>query len=165
MLAILKRRLGRHVNRVTRSRRAAAANHANSFGKVVDRMSAITTHVLDAVLGKPAAGIAVRLEKLAGGGWIEVLDGEPPERVRDAPCGWVEVAASVTDADGRCRDLAADAPAGITGSPSRLAVTRSARAAPSIYPEIVHHLHCDGKAHYHLPLLLSDNSYTTYRGS
>ena len=48
-------------DRVARSRRAAAANHANSFGKVVDRMSAITTHVLDTVLGKPAAGIAVRL--------------------------------------------------------------------------------------------------------
>jgi 5-hydroxyisourate hydrolase-like protein (transthyretin family) len=26
-------------------------------------MSAISTHVLDAVLGKPAAGIAIRLEK------------------------------------------------------------------------------------------------------
>ena len=35
-------------------------------------MSAITTHVLDTVLGKPAAGIAVRLEKQDGGGWIEV---------------------------------------------------------------------------------------------
>ena len=34
-------------------------------------MSAITTHVLDAVLGKPAAGIAVRLERRqdSGGCW------------------------------------------------------------------------------------------------
>ena len=47
-------------------------------------MSTITTHVLDTVLGKPAAGIAVRLEKLDGGGWIEIPDGEAPERVRCA---------------------------------------------------------------------------------
>ena len=108
-------------------------------------MSAITTHVLDTVLGKPAAGIAVRLEKLEN--------------------SWVEAAASVTDADGRCRDLAADAPVGDyrlifdTGSYFK----RLGRV--SIYPEIALTFTCDGKGHYHLPLLLSDNSYTTYRGS
>ena len=35
----------------------------------------------------------------------------------------------------------------------------------SIYPEISITFNCSGKEHYHLPLLLSDNSYTTYRGS
>jgi 5-hydroxyisourate hydrolase len=129
-------------------------------------MSAITTHVLDTVLGRPAAGIAVRLEKLEGGGWIEVSsDREPPERVRSAPCSWVEIATGATDADGRCRDLAADAPTADyrltfdTGSYFK----RLGRA--SIYPEISITFTCDGKGHYHLPLLLSDNSYTTYRGS
>jgi 5-hydroxyisourate hydrolase len=108
-------------------------------------MSAITTHVLDTVLGKPAAEIAVRLEKLAG--------------------AWVEVAAGETDADGRCRDLAADAPPGdyrLTFSTGSY-LTRLGRAG--IYPEISITFRCDGKGHYHLPLLLSDNSYTTYRGS
>ena len=38
-------------------------------------------------------------------------------------------------------------------------------AERSIYPEISITFDCDGEAHYHLPLLLSDNSYTTYRGS
>ena len=38
-------------------------------------MSAITTHVLDTVLGKPAAGIAVRLEKQEGGAWRILDDG------------------------------------------------------------------------------------------
>jgi 5-hydroxyisourate hydrolase len=132
-------------------------------------MSAITTHVLDTVLGKPAAGIAVRLERL--GGWLEVPDievsshGEPPERVHDAPCDCIEIAASATDADGRCRDLAADAPAGdyrLTFSTSSY-LKRQGRT--SIYPEISITFTCDGKGHYHLPLLLSDNSYTTYRGS
>jgi 5-hydroxyisourate hydrolase len=129
-------------------------------------MSAITTHVLDTVLGKPAAGIAVRLERLEGGGWIEVsTNGKDAERVQDAPGGWVEIAASATDADGRCRDLAADAPAGDyrltfdTGS----YLLRLGRTG--IYPEISITFTCDGKGHYHLPLLLSDNSYTTYRGS
>lgn len=129
-------------------------------------MSAITTHVLDTVLGKPAAGIAVRLEKLEGGGWIEVSpDGEPPERVRSAPSSWVEVAASATDADGRCRDLASDAPAGDYRLTFDTGSYLERQGRTSIYPEISITFTCDGKGHYHLPLLLSDNSYTTYRGS
>jgi 5-hydroxyisourate hydrolase len=39
------------------------------------------------------------------------------------------------------------------------------RARSSIYPEISITFNCDGTGHYHLPLLLSDNSYTAYRGS
>jgi 5-hydroxyisourate hydrolase len=133
-------------------------------------MSTITTHVLDTVLGKPAAGIAVRLEKLDGGGWfevpdMEVMEGEPPVRVRDAPCDWIEVAASATDADGRCRDLAADAPAGDYRLTFETGSYLKRQGRVSIYPEIAITFTCDGKGHYHLPLLLSDNSYTTYRGS
>ncbi len=129
-------------------------------------MSAITTHVLDAVLGKPAAGIAVRLEKLDGGGRIEVSsNGEPPERVQDVPGGWVEIGASATDADGRCRDLAADAPAGDYRLTFDTCSYLQRLGRTTIYPEISITFTCDGKGHYHLPLLLSDNSYTTYRGS
>ncbi len=128
-------------------------------------MSAITTHVLDTVLGKPAAGIAVRLEKLDGGGWLEILDGEPAERVRSAPCDWIEIATSATDADGRCRDLAADAPAGAYRLTFETGSYLKRQGRTSIYPEISITFTCDGKEHYHLPLLLSDNSYTTYRGS
>jgi 5-hydroxyisourate hydrolase len=133
-------------------------------------MSAITTHVLDTVLGKPAADIVVRLEKLDGGGWleapdVEVIDGEPLERVRDAPCGWVEIAASVTDADGRCRDLATDASAGSYRLTFDTGSYMKRQGRTSIYPEVSITFSCDGNGHYHLPLLLSDNSYTTYRGS
>lgn len=109
-------------------------------------MSAITTHVLDTVLGKPAAGVAVRLEKLSGSGWLEV-------------------AAGATDADGRCRDLAADAPSGDYRLTFDAGSYLARLGRSSIYPEISITFRCDGKAHYHLPLLLSDNSYTTYRGS
>jgi len=109
-------------------------------------MSAITTHVLDTVLGKPAAGIAVRLE-------------------RQDSAGWVEIAASMTDGDGRCRHLAADVPAGDYRFTFDTGEYLKRLGRTSIYPEIVITFTCDGKEHYHLPLLVSDNCYTTYRGS
>jgi 5-hydroxyisourate hydrolase len=109
-------------------------------------MSAITTHVLDAVLGKPASGIAIRLERRLNEGWIAI--GE-----------------SITDSDGRCRDLCPDA----SGETYRLTFAVGPyfdqHGRLSIYPEIAIAFLVDGDHHYHIPLLLSDNSYTTYRGS
>lgn len=133
-------------------------------------MSAITTHVLDTVLGKPAAGIAVRLEKPEGGGWIEVThaEGKEPqwtERVKDISGPWTEVSRSVTDADGRCRDLAQELSAGVYRLVFDTGAYLRSKGRATIYPEVCITFTCTGKAHYHLPLLLSDNSYTTYRGS
>jgi 5-hydroxyisourate hydrolase len=109
-------------------------------------MSAITTHVLDVVLGKPAAGIAVRLEKL------------------DADL-WVEIATSFTDNDGRCGDLVQDANAGVYLLTFASGDYLTGMGRATIYPEISITFTCVDETHYHLPLLLSDNSYTTYRGS
>jgi 5-hydroxyisourate hydrolase len=109
-------------------------------------MSRITTHVLDTVPGKPAAGIAVRLDRQEG-------------------AAWNALAASATDPDGRCRDLAPDAPAGVYRLTFETGAYFARAGRTSIYPEVVIVFSCDGGAHYHLPLLLSDNSYTTYRGS
>jgi 5-hydroxyisourate hydrolase len=109
-------------------------------------MSGITTHVLDAVLGKPAAGIEVRLDR----------------RESDA---WVRVAESATDGDGRCRDLAQNAPEGAYSLTFNTGAYFKRQGRSSIYPAISITFRCDGEAHYHLPLLLSDSSYTTYRGS
>ena len=129
-------------------------------------MSVISTHILDTALGKPAAEIAVRLEKFAGGGWIEVsTSGIAEERAREAPGDWIEVAAGVTDADGRCRDLARDAASGAYRLTFDTGAYFARLGRASIYPEIAIHFNCDGNAHYHLPVLLSDNGYTTYRGS
>lgn len=129
-------------------------------------MSTITTHVLDMVLGKPAAGISVRLERLEGGGWIEAEKGQvPAERVEDAPGEWTEQARSVTDADGRCRDLAADASPGVYRLIFETATYLARHGRTSIYPHISITFSCGRDSHYHLPLLLSDNGYTTYRGS
>lgn len=109
-------------------------------------MSIITTHVLDVVLGKPAAGIAVRLERLDAGAWNHVASG-------------------ATDADGRCRGLADDAAPGTFRLTFQTGEYMTRNLRKSIYPEIAIVFDLSGDAHYHLPLLLSDNSYTTYRGS
>jgi 5-hydroxyisourate hydrolase len=109
-------------------------------------MSGITTHVLDTALGKPAAGVGVRLERLDEDGWLLLAE-------------------SATDADGRCRNLfraASDALYRLTFSTG---VYFRDQGRSSIYPEISITFQCRGEEHYHLPLLLSDNSYTTYRGS
>jgi 5-hydroxyisourate hydrolase len=109
-------------------------------------MSAITTHVLDAVLGKPAADVAVRLEE-----WDGAL--------------WAFTSSGATDADGRCRDLAPAAAAGVYRITFATADYLERMGRATIYPEISITFTCGGDLHYHLPLLLSDNSYTTYRGS
>lgn len=109
-------------------------------------MSAITTHVLDAVLGKPAAGISVRLEKRQRFLWEVIVSG-------------------ITDADGRCRDLAPNAKKGVYRLTFETRAYLARIGRDSIYPEISITFICSGKEHFHLPILLSDNSYTTYRGS
>ena len=150
MLAILNRRLAS--DRATELREAAEQQRqitADSIGKVVGGMSRITTHVLDTVLGKPAAGIAVRLEMTGSG-----------EAHGSATCG--------RSVDGR-----------------RWAMPRSGRecAAGRLSADVsTRALICEQWAHEHLSgdfdhlyvrrrsalssaALLSDNSYTTYRGS
>jgi len=109
-------------------------------------MSAITTHVLDAVLGKPASGIAIRLEQ-------------------DLNNGWIAIGESITDSDGRCRDLCPNASSGAYRLTFAVGPYFDRHGRVSIYPEIVVAFRADGEHHYHIPLLLSDNSYTTYRGS
>jgi 5-hydroxyisourate hydrolase len=109
-------------------------------------MSKITTHVLDTVLGKAAVGIAVQLKR----------------QNRDL-C--TEVARGKTDNDGRCQNLAVDAAPGIYLLTFAVGEYLSTHGRSGIYPEITITFQCGDDAHYHLPLLLSDNSYTTYRGS
>ena len=114
-------------------------------------MSSISTHVLDTVTGKPAPGIPVRLDK-----WLPGTD-----------CleEWQSIARGTTDPDGRCHHLAPEAPEGLYRLRFDVHAYFGHRGRNSIYPEIIIHFQCNGEAHYHLPLLLSDNSYTTYRGS
>lgn len=121
-------------------------------------MSKITTHVLDTALGKPAEGVAVRLDRLEGG-WL----GEGKERIEVGE--WIKIASGVTDADGRCGDLRTNAAPGMYRLTFQTGAYFHALHRASIYPEISVTFTCEGEAHYHLPLLLSDHGYTTYRGS
>jgi 5-hydroxyisourate hydrolase len=112
----------------------------------------VSTHVLDAGRGAPAAGVAVSLSRLG-----------PQDP--DLPGGgrWDAVEAGVTDSDGRCQ-FAAATPAGsyrlafATGEYFRV------RAVPAFYPEVTITFTV-GRGHYHVPLLLSPFAYSTYRGS
>jgi 5-hydroxyisourate hydrolase len=103
----------------------------------------VSTHVLDAVVGRPAAGVAVRL-----------LVGD------------TVVAEGVTDADGRCRLTEQATAAG----PHRLVFDTgtwfAAQDRATFYPEVVLTFDVREPAeHHHVPLLLSPFAYSTYRGS
>jgi 5-hydroxyisourate hydrolase len=115
----------------------------------VAALSGISTHILDTSRGKPAAGVAVTLERRQGSGW-EVC------------------AASTTDNDGRCNPLLP--PAEVV--PGRYCLTFATGAyfardgGHTLYPEITITFDVsEAGANYHLPLLLNPFGYTTYRGS
>ena len=100
----------------------------------------VSTHVLDAVQGAPAAGVAVTLTGADG----------------------AVVATARTDADGRVPALAGD----LVPGTYRLAFDIDAYDPDGFYPEVVIAFRvCDGAAHHHVPLLLSPFAYSTYRGS
>jgi 5-hydroxyisourate hydrolase len=112
--------------------------------------SPITTHVLDTALGRPARGLAVKLEVLDGGG------------------AWSELAARTTDGDGRVGDLLP--PGRLEARVYRLTFDTGAylRAGgrPAFYPRVEVLFHVDAPdEHHHIPLLLSPFGYSTYRGS
>lgn len=110
----------------------------------------ISTHILNTALGQPAAGVAVALHRMG-------------------PSGWSLVAESRTDADGRAgtllpRDLPARA--GLYRLCFATGAYFAALGTATLYPEIevLFEVRAE-EGHYHLPLLLTPNSYTTYRGS
>lgn len=110
--------------------------------------SRVTTHVLDATAGRPAAGIAVTLEHRADDRWLPVTTG-------------------TTDDDGRIADLGpADLEPGVYRVTFAVAPWFAERGQPAFYPEVVIPFTIDDPAvHYHVPLLLSPYAYSTYRGS
>ena len=110
----------------------------------------ISTHILDTALGRPAAEVPVSL-----GCW---------QKDR-----WVVLSESKTDADGRCRKLLpehAALEAGLYRVRFETAAYYHAQRLAGLYPyvEIVFEVR-DTEQHYHVPLLLTANGYTTYRGS
>src|SRR5215475_8995058 len=114
-------------------------------------MTRISTHVLDTALGKPASAVPVRLD------------------FRELSGAWRQLASAHTDSDGRCSQLLPEKENFAEGL-YRLHFDTgryfSSQAVLTLYPfvEITFQAR-SGEAHFHIPLLLSPNGYTTYRGS
>ncbi len=103
----------------------------------------VSTHVLDAVLGRPAAGMAVRLLDERG-----------------------VVASGVTDADGRCRLTEEATAAGVHRLVFDTGEWSAAQGQQTFWPEVVLTFAVqEPTEHHHVPLLLSPFAYSTYRGS
>lgn len=106
----------------------------------------LSTHVLDTARGEPACGVPVLLQERQG-------------------TGWVEVAAGVTDGDGRLRDWVPDGR--WRAGTYRLVFDTAAHHGPgAFFPEVsVVFTVADPQRHHHVPLLLSPFGYSTYLGS
>jgi len=114
-------------------------------------MSRISTHVLDMAKGKPAAGVPVRLER------------------QDSSGKWAPVGSAQTDHDGRCNQLLPDGSTAVEGVYRLTFDTANYFATcgvDGLYPAVAILFRVQkGETYFHLPLLLSSNGYTTYRGS
>ena len=114
----------------------------------------LTTHVLDTTLGKPAAGVRITLYRVTG---------HSPKKIAE----------TVTNADGRTEAPMLEGKAFTAGTyelvfcaGDYLRATGQAGAGVLFLDEIpIRFGIADAGAHYHVPLLISPHSYSTYRGS
>jgi 5-hydroxyisourate hydrolase len=108
-------------------------------------VSHVTTHVLDAALGRPAVGVAVSLFDAEG---ALIADG-------------------ATNDDGRVPDLGPESlPVGEYRIVFETGAYFAASGTDGFYPRVTIDFElADGAAHYHVPVLLSPFAYSTYRGS
>ena len=107
----------------------------------------LTTHVLDTARGRPAAGIPLELAR---------VDGERREVLRSL----------TTNADGRTDEPLLDGGELSTGTYELVfSVGEHFGNEGFLDREPVRYTIADADAHYHVPLLVSPWSYSTYRGS
>ncbi len=116
-------------------------------------MGRLTTHVLDAVAGRPAEGVAVTLYHIAPEGARAVFSG-------------------ATDADGRIMPILEGEAfvAGLYELHFQCAAYFRGRGVPLADPPFLDTVPirfgiADAGQHVHVPLLLSPHAYSTYRGS
>jgi 5-hydroxyisourate hydrolase len=134
-------------------------------------VTVVSTHILDTVRGEPASGVVVRLERAA-------QRGEDCDSGRLAEAGLAaEIGQGTTDLDGRITDFGAGTlePGAyrlVFETGPYLSAMHPGRpgggegAGGAFFPEVVVTFLADGhRSRYHIPLLLSPFSYTTYRGS
>lgn len=117
-------------------------------------MGKLSTHVLDTMNGKPAEGVAVRLYRLGNNG------AELVKTVR-------------TNADGRCNEpllQGSEMQAGryelVFAAGDYFAAAAATLSEPHFLDEIpVRFGIADTDANYHVPLVMTPWTYSTYRGS
>ncbi len=108
----------------------------------------LSTHVLDTARGAPASGITIALYAVNASARTLLAE-------------------AITNADGRTdAPLATALPAGTYELVFAVTAYFAAAASPAFYGDIPIRFQLAGDTdHYHVPLLLSPWSYTTYRGS
>lgn len=114
----------------------------------------LTTHVLDTALGKPAAGMRIVLFRITG---------NLPEPVRTV----------TTNDDGRCDGPLLEGEAFVEGTyelvfeaGEYLRASGADITEPAFLDRIpIRFGIANADQHYHVPLLISPYSYSTYRGS
>jgi 5-hydroxyisourate hydrolase len=113
------------------------------------KMNRISTHILDLTRGKPASRVPVRLDRQENGEWRPVKS-------------------ALTDNDGRCGQLLPDDsfPPGLYRLHFDTENYFAGQKIKALYPAVdVTFQVRNGESQFHIPLLLSANGYTTYRGS
>jgi 5-hydroxyisourate hydrolase len=113
-------------------------------------MKRISTHILDLMRGRPANDVPIRLERQQASG------------------SWQTLNSARTDQDGRCGQLLPDdqMSPGLYRLSFDTASYFVAQKISALYPvvEVTFQVR-EGESQFHIPLLLSANGYTTYRGS
>lgn len=120
----------------------------------VSRLSGLTTHILDLVTGRPAAGVRVVLSRHEAGETHEITE-------------------AVTNADGRLDAPLLAGPALTAGTYELAFHIGDYFAGATTQPSGVRFLDvvplrfgvADPSLHYHVPLLVTPWAYSTYRGS
>ena len=115
-------------------------------------MGRLTTHILDTAQGRPAAGVAIRL--FAAGDERRLI------------------VSTVSNADGRTDEPLVEGDAMATGCyelefdiGAYFAAHGFETGAPAFLATVVIRFSVASGEHYHVPLLASPWSYSTYRGS
>jgi 5-hydroxyisourate hydrolase len=115
-------------------------------------MGKLTTHILDTAIGRPAANVNIRLFALGD------------ERELRA--------SAVTNADGRAEEPLLEGEAMVTGEyelefdiGAYFSSQGIALDQPAFLDTVVLRFAIRADEHYHVPLLVSPWSYSTYRGS
>ena len=114
-------------------------------------MARLSTHVLDTVHGVPAPGVKLRLERIEAGGAVTVCE-------------------TATNADGRTDQPLMSGDALVTGTYQivfsvRDYFTRRGVACPFLNEVPIRFEIADAAGHYHVPLVVTPWSFSTYRGS